>query len=92
MDVVVAGRLTDVKVDLGNAGAIDGECFGLIRQETRCSLLNLRMRELVTNAPFHNSPGKCGLLESNCGGSAEQSTEEVEKLHPGRELLEAAAK
>lgn len=46
------------------------------------------MRELIANAPLHNSPGKCGLLESNCRGGAEQSAEEVEELHLERDLLE----
>jgi hypothetical protein len=91
-DVVTVRTRTDVKVNLGNAGAIDSEGLGLVCQETRCSLLDLRMRELVANAPLHNSPGKCGFLESNCRGGAEQSAEEVEELHLGIDLLEAAAK
>lgn len=90
--VVAAGERTDVKVDLGNTGTIDSECLGLIRQETRCSLLDFRMRELVANAPLHNSPGKCGLLEGDRSGGAEQAAEEVEELHLERDLLEAAAK
>lgn len=90
--VAAAGKRTNVKVDLGNTGTIDSECLGLVRQETRCSLLDLRMRELVANTPLHNTPGKCGLLEGDRSGDAEQSAEEVEEFHLQRDLLEAAAK
>lgn len=91
-DIATAGKHTDVKADLRDASAIDSECLSLVCQETGCSLLDFRMRKLITNAPLHNSPGKCGFLESNCRGRAEQSAEKIEELHLGRDLLKASAR
>lgn len=70
--------------------------LSLVCQETRSSFLNLRVREwLVSHTLLDHRPGKYGLdglPESKGGGSAEQSAEEVEELHLGRDRMEAVTR
>ena len=70
--------------------------LSLVRQESRSSFLDLRVREgLVGHTLFEYGPRKRWLdrfPESKRGGSAKQSTDDVKELHLETDRMKAAAK